>query len=242
MEKMDLMNFMSVSKDEEKQMAKPHKTRKPSVSRGTAAQIFFKYKVWGRLEVTGSYDIPVIKPYEVYDLPNRFVPFHKAMSSKQTDCIVHFFLDDALFARIFRNPDKYVEILKRYRYVITPDLSELTDMPYFMRLGLSGLNRTWAAYWQSKGVNIILNLTWSLHDSYAYSFDGIPKGLVVAISSLGVRKSNFCTSLWLDGYKRVLEQLEPSLIIRYGEKIPSEREDISIYFDNEHLNRMRNGK
>ncbi len=216
--------------------------RKSSVSDETPIQHFLKYRVWGRLEVMGPYDVPIIHRYRVSSLPNSVIPFHEAIRSKNFNSIVHFYLNDPLFVRVFRQPEKYIGILKRFKYVITPDLSEYTDMPFYLRLGASCLNRAWAAYWQNNGIDIILNITWSLHDSYCYSFEGIPEGLVVAISSLGVKKSNFSTTMWLDGYNRALDIIKPSQIVRYGERIPGEREDISVYFENEHLNRMRNGK
>jgi hypothetical protein len=47
--------------------------------------------------------------------------------------------------------------------------------------------------------------------------------------------------LWLRGYHEALRRLQPTRIIRYGQKMQGEREDISIYFDNEYLRRMRHG-
>ena len=43
-------------------------------------------------------------------------------------------------------------------------------------------------------------------------------------------------------YEEALRVLEPILIIRYGDKMPCEREDISVYFENINLKNLRNGR
>ena len=70
--------------------AKSALRRKPSVSSETTLQHFFKYKVWCGLEVTGPYDIPVIRHYSVTDLPDKVIPFHEAIKTKDYNSIVHF--------------------------------------------------------------------------------------------------------------------------------------------------------
>lgn len=39
--------------------------------------------------------------------------------------------------------------------------------------------------------------------------------------------------MWLEGYKVMLETLEPTHILRYGAKIEGENEAISTYYDND---------
>lgn len=36
----------------------------------------------------------------------------RLMSSKKTDCGIHFFLDDYQFMRLWNNPERYVDLLK----------------------------------------------------------------------------------------------------------------------------------
>ena len=43
----------------------------------------------------------------------------------------------------------------------------------------------------------------------------------------------FSKSLWIQGYKRAIETLEPLKIIRYGAKQEGEDESISIYYPND---------
>ena len=196
------------------------------------------------LRVDNRTKVPIIERYELSEtLPTRMVPFHEAMCSTQTDfdAIVHFYEYDYLFMRLFRNPDKYVPNLRKYKYVLSPDMSQYIDMPYYSRYANNCHNKAMAQFLQRKGVSIIANVTWSLPDSYDYCFAGIPENTVIAINSNGVNANPNSKYLWYKGYAEALRRLNPTCIIRYGQKMPDEREDISIYYDNEHLRRMRHG-
>ena len=66
----------------------------------------------------GEFDIPIIEPTKIEE--SNFIGFNEAMSSKQTDCGVHFFLDDYQFERLWNNPDRYIELLQKYNCVLSP--------------------------------------------------------------------------------------------------------------------------
>ena len=57
------------------------------------------------------------------------------------------------------------------------------------------------------------------------------------------QKGNYAAKyLWRKGYEEAIKVLEPILIIRYGDKMPGEREEISVYFENINLKNLRNGR
>lgn len=197
------------------------------------------------LRVDNKMRVPIIDGYEVTDpLPERIIAFHEAMNASQTDfdAIVHFYISDSLFIRLFHNPDKYVPKLKQFKYVLSPDMSQYIEMPFFSRYNSNCHNKAMAQYLQRQGVNIIANVTWSLLDSYEYCFAGIPKGTTIAINSNGVNASTDSKYLWHRGYEEAIRILQPTRIIRYGQKMEGEREDISIYYDNTYLRRVRHGR
>lgn len=197
------------------------------------------------LRVDNKTQVPIIDGYEVVKkLPERIIAFHEAMSVSQTDldAIVHFYISDDLFMRLFRNPDRYVQKLRQYKYVISPDMSQYIEMPHYLRFHNNCQNKAMAQYLQRQGVSIIANVTWSLPDSYEYCFAGIPKGTTIAINSNGVNASTDSKYLWYRGYEEALRQLRPTRIIRYGQKMEGEREDISVYYDNTYLRRVRHGR
>lgn len=189
--------------------------------------------------------VPIVERYDVdEELPQRFIAFHEAMNPKETDfeSIVHFYEDDHHFERLFNNPDKYLPRLKQFKYVITPDKSQYLEMPYHIRYANNCENKAMAQYLQQQGVHIIFNVTWSLPDSYDFSFAGIPHDAVIAINSNGAYAHTDSKYFWQRGYAEALKRLHPKLILRYGHKMPQECEEISLYYENEYLRRMRYGR
>lgn len=176
------------------------------------------------------------------NIPAKLQAFNKAITQKQYENTVHFYLNDKEFTRILTYPEKYLEILKNFKSVISPDFSQYIDMPSPMRFYHCFLNRAFAAYWNNNGINVIPNVTWSTPDSYDYSFTGIEKNGIIAINCTGVKKAGYSKYLWLQGYKEAVKRLEPRHIIRYGEKMPGEYEEISTYFENENYKLLNNGR
>lgn len=69
----------------------------------------------------GQFGIPHIKA-ESPDLPQGFIGFNFAKSCKVPENkAVHFFVDDYQFSRLWTNPDAYIDVLKRFRFVFSPD-------------------------------------------------------------------------------------------------------------------------
>ena len=204
---------------------------------------YFNLDLFGNLPTTGKEQMPIINPIDNHiDLPKEMMAFDVAYSKKNTNCIVHFYTDDRRFLRIIRNPEKYVPFLKECKAVIEPDLSQYANMPYPIRLAHAWLNRAIAAWLQLQGVKIIQNVTWSLKDSYGYSLEGRAKNTIVAVNSTGVRNHDVSKYLWNEGYKNVVLPLSPTKILRYGNQMPNEKADISVYFSNPNLNKMHHGR
>ena len=114
-------------------------------------------------------------------------------------------------------------------------------MPYPLRLAHAYLNRAMAVYLQKNGCRVVSNLTWSLQDSYQYSKAGRPENSIVAVNCTGVLGHDMSMYLWREGYKNIVLPLRPTRIIRYGDRMPDENSAISVYFENERLERLRYG-
>lgn len=188
-----------------------------------------------------DYEMPSLKPCLV--IPSALVPFNMAFTEKNYDRCVHFFIDDYQFERIWNQPFRYVRLLTCFKCVIAPDFSQYIDMPYPQRLWNNYRGKLIGAWLQSQGIAVILNVTWSLPDSYDYCFAGIPKRSVVAINSTGAARYGLARFLWLKGYREAISRLNPIAIIRYGNIISGEDESLGIYFQNERLIKLRtNGR
>ena len=109
-------------------------------------------------------------------------------------------------------------------------------MPFPNRIWNSYRNRVLSGFYQMEGINLIPNVTWSLPDSYDYSFDGMPSNSIIAINCTGIINNPVSKCLWYKGYYEAIKRLKPKAIIRYGTKMEGEVESISYYFENERLN------
>ena len=118
-------------------------------------------------EGAGQYDIPEIEPTQ-FDNAD-FIGFNYAKSAKNCkDKAVHFFLDDYQFARVWTDPDRYIPVLQRFKYVLTPDFSLYTDFPKPLQI-YNHYRKHWlGAYWQMHGINVIPTICWSDQDSFEW--------------------------------------------------------------------------
>lgn len=168
----------------------------------------------------GQYSTPVIEPTQFDNA--EFIGFNYARSAKNPeDKAVHFFLDDYQFNRVWTDPDRYIPMLQRFKYVLTPDFSLYTDFPKALQI-YNHYRKHWlGAYWQMQGINIIPTICWSDQKSFEWCFDGEPTQSVVAVSSVGTQNNKEKKRCFLDGYHEMVERLQPTQIIFYG-RVPDE--------------------
>ena len=193
------------------------------------------------IPMSGVYQMPELASFSG-DVPCRLIPFHTAISGTDFNAGVHFYIDDYMFERIWTFPEKYVKKLSRFSCVIGPDFSQYANMSYPMRMWNCYRNRVLSSYFQANGVKVVPNVTWSLPDSYDYSFSGIPQNSIIAVNCTSIIHCNLSKYLWYKGYNEALRRLAPSRIIRYGSIMEGERQDISTYFENDRLRMLRYGR
>lgn len=169
---------------------------------------------------TGIYGIPRLFPEHCNT--NNFIGFNFAKTCKQPyDKGIHFFVDDYQFTRLWNNPDAYLELLKRFKCVCSPDFSTYTDFPKAIQI-YNHYRKHWlGAYWQSNGITVIPTIGWSDKASFDWCFDGEPIGGVVAVSSVGTQKSKETKAAFMSGYNEMLSRLQPEIICFYG-NVPDE--------------------
>ena len=168
-------------------------------------------------EGVGEYRFPELRPVEV-DVENTpLIGFNYANTEKHPeDKIVHFFLDDYQFDRVWNNADMYLGVLGRFKAVLTPDFSLYMDFPKIIQL-YNNYRRQWCgAYWQEFGINVIPTVRWSDEASYDWCFEGIPHHSLVCISTVGGFREKAIEEKWMKGYHKALEVLEPSHILFFG--------------------------
>lgn len=172
-------------------------------------------------EGTGKYNIPQIEPAQ-FDSPHEFIDFNAAVTANsKSGKGIHFFIDDYRFNRIWTTPDKYIDLLKQYQCVMSPDFSTYTDFPMAIQI-YNHYRKHWlAAYWQEHDIKVIPTISWGTEESFEWCFDGEPTHSIVAVSSVGTQRSKESKELFINGYREMVEVLSPETIIFYGE-IPEE--------------------
>ena len=223
---------------------KQQKKRRKSSSR-TGDLILNKQDILNDLEFvdsTAPFPMPKVQKVASFELPSMAIPFSKALNETNKDIVMVFYEPDTNFARVLHNPKRYVEPLKKFTCVVGPDFSQKIGMTPFVNFHNHWWNMALTAYFQSQGVHVVPNVTWSAPASYSYAFVGIPKHSVIAINCTGIKGNHAAIYLWRKGYDEALRVPDPVLIIRYGDKMPGEREDISVYYENINLKNLRNGR
>ena len=189
---------------------------------------------------TGKLKMPVIPKAEFTEDEFKdllLIGFDKTNleSNNHLDRIVHFFLYDNKFERVWEKPDNDIEKLKRYRGVMSPDFSMYLEMSPIMQIYNTFRNRWCGAYFASKGIRVIPTVSWGDESTFDFCFEGIPKGSTVAVSTYMVwehdhRKEQ--KEFFLKGYNEMLRRIEPERIICYNHPFPEMRGNI-VFVDYE---------
>ena len=127
-----------------------------------------------------------------------------------------------------------MEKLDQYYALLTPDFSLYMDMPLALQIYSTFKSRWCGAYWQKLGKTVIPTIEWSDERSFEFCFDGIEKGSTVAISTYN--RENY-DDIFMSGYNKMLEIIQPEQIICYGEPFEKMKGNIHIVspFDEEQL-------
>lgn len=176
----------------------------------------------GNYDGVGDYDIPQLEPTYVEEIGNikEWIGFNYVLSDKEPEGKgVHFFIDDYQFERLWNNPQKYIDKLKRYECVLTPDFSPYGDMPHATQI-FNHYRKHWVgAYLQENGVKVVPTIRASRDErSLKWFLDGEPKGGVVCISSMWTSDKE-AKEYFLKEFKMMVETLEPEKIYVYGNEV-----------------------
>ena len=200
----------------------------------------YKLEAFDANKAEGFYQIPILEK-EIY-IPKEIIGFNEAMSYRgdRSKVGVHFFLDDYQFERLWNKPYYYIDILREFDCVFSPDFSLYTDMPKALMIYNVYRSHLLGQMMQDMGIRVIPTLQWSDEESYDFCFQGIAPGGVVAVSTLGVRNSEDAMLLWQKGMDKAMQCVQPAGILWYGEKIKDYQPPCNVvYFENRVIQRLR---
>ena len=182
----------------------------------------FKPELVEGAEFVGHLDYPIIEKPKSYIIPSNLVPFTKRKYAIMEDGIC-FYEHDNLFAEVLATPEKFIEEFKSYNCIISPDNSTYIDMPLVLQQANTYINRALTYFYQKNGVYVIPNVSWSDERSYtpdlygeSFAFLGLPKHSIVCVSNYGVMKNLVNRYHFLNGFRAMLNELEPEIVLVYG--------------------------
>lgn len=192
---------------------------------------------------TVGYQLPILEPS--FFIPSEMMGFNYVKSDKEQaeeinrHKLIHFYLDDYQFERVWSRPEQYTEMLLKYGAVLTPDFSLYMDMPLPMKLWNVYRGRMIGQIMQSAGLTVIPTVSWGGPDTYDFAFEGLPRNATLSVSTVGIIKDDFAKAIWESGMDYLLEYLTPAAIILYGNAIDYDFGKTKIYrFGNTNQERM----
>lgn len=240
-ESIDLSDFGFELQDFNFEMEDIEVNDEPKVNDRNKTYNAYNMMLFDETDVDGKWQMPMV--YRCDYIPNRLIGFNYAKTSEDKNTGIHFFIDDYQFERCWNSPEQYLEILKDYNCVLTPDFSLYTDMAMPVKLWNIYRSRLLGQFWQRNGLNVIPTISWCEKETFDFCFDGIQKGSIVAISTIGVKKEDAAFSIWKDGVDEMIKRIKPSKIICYGGKVDYDFGKIEvIYYQNEVTERMKNSR
>lgn len=186
----------------------------------------------------GQFGIPQLDP--VYELPEikEWVGFNYVLSDGNPEGkAVHFFIDDYQFERVWNNPEAYVDKLRRYVCVATPDFSPYSDMPVALQI-YNHYRKHWVGkYWQEAGITVIPTIrNTATKTDLNWWLDGEPEGGIIIVSSMW-QTAEGATEVGDKTDYEIETRLKPKKIFVYGKpkeegiKTSAEVEYISLFTD-----------
>lgn len=189
-------------------------------------------------ETDGYYEMPVIECDHF--IPKKIKSFNYALSSKDKNFGIHFYIDDYQFERMWNNPFAYIDTLKDYQCVFSPDFSLYQEMPIAMKIWNIYRSRLVGQVLQQCGIKVIPTISWCEEKTFDFCFDGIPKGSIVSISTIGVKRDKEAFEIWKNGVNAMIDKIEPKAILVYGGKVEFDYRGIkTVYFENENTERLK---
>lgn len=165
-------------------------------------------------DCAGELELPTMEPVDVK--PTDLMSFNFAKSAKDHNCGIHFCIDDYQFERVWTRPENYVELLRRFECVVTPDFSVYTDMP--RAIANWNIYRAFALgyWWQKQGLTVVPNITWRDESDCETLFPYYPQGGTVFVSTLGITRDNGAKEYNKRMFPKIEGVIKPSRVILLG--------------------------
>lgn len=199
----------------------------------------YNLDLYDKTEISGKYDIPKI--YSVEYMPDDLLGFNYVTNTTDKSIGVHFFLDDYQIERVWNRPEFYINKLKDFDCVLTPDFSLYSDMPKSMMIWNTYRSRLIGQLMQKAGIIVIPTVSWADETTFDFCFDGLPQESTLAISTIGVKQSQSKYKVWQSGVDEMIKRCRPKKLMIYGGKVDYQfpKNIITKYYENKNISRLK---
>lgn len=171
----------------------------------------------------GQLEIPVLSRPDKISIPTGAIPFSERKKHSGSSEMLVFYEHDFKFRELVSIPQKYIEEIKKFNYVSTPDCSVYTDMPLIFQIANIAVSRSIGYYFQQEGLYVIPNARWGDERTYTDmcfdippAFAGLPENSIVSIGSYGCSKRREDRYHLKHGLQAMIDCIHPEAVIVYG--------------------------
>lgn len=199
----------------------------------------YNLDLYDKTEISGKYDIPKI--YSVEYMPDDLLGFNYVTNTTDKSIGIHFFLDDYQIERLWNRPEFYINKLKDFDGVLTPDFSLYSDMPKSMMIWNTYRSRLIGQLMQKAGIIVIPTVSWADETTFDFCFDGLPQESTLAISTIGVKQNQSKYKVWQSGVDEMIKRCRPKKLMIYGGKVDYQfpKNIITKYYENKNISRLK---
>lgn len=199
----------------------------------------YNLDLYDKTEISGKYDIPKI--YSVEYMPDDLLGFNYVTNTTDKSIGIHFFLDDYQIERVWNRPEFYINKLKDFDCVLTPDFSLYSDMPKSMMIWNTYRSRLIGQLMQKAGIIVIPTVSWADETTFDFCFDGLPQESTLAISTIGVKQNQSKYKVWQSGVDEMIKRCRPKKLMIYGGKVDYQfpKNIITKYYENKNISRLK---
>lgn len=171
----------------------------------------------------GNFEIPHIPAPKDIIIPKGMIPFTKRKYSDNNSEFVVFYEHDFRFKDILTSTDEYINELKQFPGIISPDCSLYRDMPLVLQIANVYMSRAVGYKFWKEGIYTVPNIRWGDERSYTtqffsepFAFLGVEKRSIVSIGTYGCIQGAENKKHFSAGLTAMLEYLEPEVVLVYG--------------------------
>ena len=168
---------------------------------------------------TKDEEYPILENWMIPDVPpKKIMPFDKALNHRGdlSEVFVCTYARDSSFERIRKHPRRYVDFFKRCAGLIGFDFSVHSDMPVIKQKSQMNDNLSLSYFYGKEGNKVIPNIRYGSDETSQEFLRAIPKHSLIAVGTHGFIKTIPQKAEWHCFLERIIEELEPSGIVVYG--------------------------